>query len=519
MTSERTSIRHVPTAANAHAPRARGAYQAPLVSRVRALQTTVGNQAVARIAGTPAAAAPTGASRRAPGTRVLARETGLRTATNVTSFADTAEAYWYDPANNNKPLQDYAEHLMTKVNGMLKALGSVECRHSYNTSGGDSGSFSRTTWNIEINPNKFSDRTGVTEVGQLTLDEAKEVADTIFHESRHSEQYFRIARLQAGRVGPKVTDENAAKQISDDMSIPLDVAKAGVKVPLKPGTDDAELISEASDWETITVGRHGEYKGNVNTWSAESREAEIKDVTQANVDTKKAELDTAVAKWKKDKDYVKFAKSHLAKTKKIKAPSTMDQRVVTNLTAVLAKFDALDAATKKASKGWKKLGASAKVSTLNDLEDERLALRRALYAAYRDHIHEEDAWAIGGAVQTAFKSKYEADEQAKAKAEAKAKKKAEAKAKKKAEAKAKKKAEAKARKRAEAKAKKKAAKTATTSATDKDNPPSVTVDSSPPPQPDLSPPPQPDPSPPTEPVLVSVTTTLDEEADDLEDGA
>jgi hypothetical protein len=72
----------------------------------------------------------------------------------VSSFADTAEAYWYDPANKNKPLQDYAEHLITKVNGMLKALGSVECRHSCDTSGGDSGSFSRTTWNIEINPNK-----------------------------------------------------------------------------------------------------------------------------------------------------------------------------------------------------------------------------------------------------------------------------------------------------------------------------------------------------------------------------
>lgn len=166
---------------------------------MRALQTAVGNQAVARIAGTPAAAAAAG--RRAQRKRVLARTTGLRTATNVTAFANVAEAYWHDPANKNKPLQDYAEHLMTTVNGMLKALGSVECRHSYDATGSDSGAFSRTTWNIKINPGKFSHRAGVTEVGRLTLDEARDVADTIFHESRHSEQYFRIARVQAGRVG------------------------------------------------------------------------------------------------------------------------------------------------------------------------------------------------------------------------------------------------------------------------------------------------------------------------------
>jgi len=204
------------------------------------------------------------------------------------------------------------------------------------------------------------------------------------------------------------------------MSTPLDVAKAAVKAPLKAGVDDAELITEASDWESITVGRHGEYKGNVNVWGDDADAAVIKSVTPSNVDAKMASLDTALAKWKKDKDYVKFAKAHLAKTKKIKAPSEMDQRVITNLTAILAAFNGLDTATKQAGKGWKKLGAAAKVTKLTALEADRKALARALYTAYRDHIHEEDAWAIGAAVQTAFKSKYEADERAKAKAKAKA---------------------------------------------------------------------------------------------------
>ena len=474
---------------------------------MHALQTTAGNQAVSRIAGTLATSAATG--RRAQRTRVLARATGLRKATNVTAFANVAEAYWYDPANKNKPLQDYAEHLMTTVNGMLKALGAVECRHSYDATGDDSGAFSRTTWNIEINPGKFSPRAGVTEVGQLTLDEARDVADTIFHESRHSEQYFRIARVQAGRAGPKVTADKAAKQIADDMSIPLDVAKAAVKAPLKSGVDDAELITEASDWESITVGRHGEYKGNINVWGDDADDAEIKSVTPSNVDAVKASLDAALAKWKKDKDYVKFAKTHLAMTKKIKAPSTMDQRVITNLTAILDAFARLDMATKQAGKGWKKLGAAAKVTKVTALEADREALAQALYKAYRDHIHEEDAWAIGAAVQTSFKAKYEADEQAKAAAKAKANAKAKPKAK------------------AKAKAKKKAKKTATTSPVDTDKQPSVTTDPppppqpdvSPPPQPDVSPPPQPDPSPPPEPVLVSVSATLNEEVDDLEDGS
>jgi hypothetical protein len=432
-----------------------------LVDRVRALQATIGNRAVARIASTAATTAVAGP--RARGKRVLARQTGLRAAENVTAFAHVAEAYRYDPSNKNKPLKEYADHLMTTVNGMLKQLGSVECNHSYDQTASDSGQFDRTTWTIAINPAKFS-KAGATEVGQLTLEEARDVADTIFHESRHSEQYFRIARLQAGRVEPGVTADVAAKKVSADMGIPLNVANAAVKCPLKDGAGAATMITEALDWESITVGRHREYKNNVNAWMTEAKAARIT-FDGTSVDAKKAGLDTVLAKWTSGEGYATFARRHLAETEKIIAPSTMDERVISNLTKILKKFEALEASNPPGT-SWEKLDERGKgFKVYVELKAKVEGLYEALDAAYREHIHEEDAWAIGAAVQAAFTARHEAGEKAKAEI-----------------------------------------KTATTPAIEGEQA-GLTGDRSPLTQPDLSLPTQPDASPPTVPVLVSVSGT------------
>ncbi len=34
---------------------------------------------------------------------------------------------------------------------------------------------------------------------QLTRDEAADIVDTIFHEARHAEQWYRMAQMRAGR--------------------------------------------------------------------------------------------------------------------------------------------------------------------------------------------------------------------------------------------------------------------------------------------------------------------------------
>ena len=102
-----------------------------------ALQTAIGNRALARAikTGRVGAAPPL-----RPGARVLARAVGLRVTKRVNEFADDALTWWRDPANKDKPLDDFATKLVTKVNEMLKALGSYEVKGVIDHAGSNAGS-------------------------------------------------------------------------------------------------------------------------------------------------------------------------------------------------------------------------------------------------------------------------------------------------------------------------------------------------------------------------------------------
>ena len=269
--------------------RAQGGSTSPLGLRPRdllALQRSAGNRAVlARLGSAPA------------GFKYVIN-TGLRRKSRTDAYAKRARDYWADPANKDKPLKAYADVLIDDANAELKKMGSFEVKRAFNTTGSASGTFSRVTWTITINTTKFSNRAGITKVGQLTLDEAAEIADTIYHEVRHSEQYFRIARIRAAES--KKTKADIAKDLEKDMSIPTDVAQAAAAVPMKKGLDVAYQIAEAKDWESITIGLHAEYKGIINTWGDEAdaaRDAALA-VTAGNLAATKATIGGHVDAWR-----------------------------------------------------------------------------------------------------------------------------------------------------------------------------------------------------------------------------
>jgi hypothetical protein len=507
VTYERTAVSQDPAgqAERAAPDPAAAAPHAAALADVMALQTTIGNRALARAiqTGRVGAAPPL-----RPGTRVLARAVGLRVGTRVDELADDALTWWRDPANKDKPLDDYAKHLVTKVNQMLKTLGSYEVKDVIDPAGSNDGQFSRVSWEIQINPTKFSARANVTKVGELTADEAAEIADTIYHECRHSEQYFRIARAQAARL-VKDGDADPATTIEAGMSIPHEVAEAAVKAPLKATATNTDILAEIEGWESITVGRHGEYKGNINTWKteADTLDDEIKAVTAANVTAVKKKVDSTLGDWKKDADHIKFVKAHLADTQALTTKTEMDKRVVTHLTAIQTKFDAFNTAAKAALKGWLTANSAKRLTRIQGLKDSSTALYKALYDAYRAHIHEEDAWATGGAVGKRFRTEQATRVAAeKAAAETAAKQKLEEAAKKKAEEAAKKKAAAKKKKKA-ATPKKKTAATPTQDAP-------VTADAAPTPASDgTAPALVADTPPPAVPAVVAVTDP-DEELED-----
>jgi hypothetical protein len=78
------------------------------------------------------------------------------------------------------------------------------------------------------------------------------LAQVVYHEGRHAEQHFRMARLKAGMKWK-------AKVIADWLSIPVPIAKEAAKHPLK---GDGPEAREAEDWLASISGGAGERNAN-----------------------------------------------------------------------------------------------------------------------------------------------------------------------------------------------------------------------------------------------------------------
>lgn len=356
-----------------------------------ALQHHAGNRAVLR-------------TLRQDGVRRLQRaETGLKEAAATTTFATSGVAYWKDAANANKPLKDFAVKLMADANAKLRALGSFEVKSDYSGTGAASGSFGRGAWSIEINTALFSDRAGITKVGQLTLAEAAEIADTIWHEMRHSEQYFRIARMRAA-TSTKATKADIAKEIKDGMDIPADVALAAANAPLAAAAGNANLLAEAKQWESITLGFHSNYKNNITAWILEARDAQksMNAVTAANLVATRGTLAAFVTSWG-GADRGGFIDTHLPVVEAIATKSALDTAVIGHLKAIKPKLTALQAAWKIVEDNWATDTDAQKLAHVKGAKAAFDAIEVPLYAAYRAHLHEKDAWDTGAAAGAEFR--------------------------------------------------------------------------------------------------------------------
>lgn len=88
-----------------------------------------------------------------------------------------------------------AEALMAATNRRLEAADVPLPELSLETMWAR-GSFTETTWEMQVNPDILA--------GDVTHNELGDVARTFYHEARHAEQIFNILRLLAGQRKPKV---------------------------------------------------------------------------------------------------------------------------------------------------------------------------------------------------------------------------------------------------------------------------------------------------------------------------
>jgi hypothetical protein len=364
---------------------------------VLTLQHAVGNQQVLRRLN-HVGVAPSVDSRT-----VQRKDTGLKEKTLVSDFATDGVAYFKDAGNKDRPLNEFATHMMNKINADLKSMNSHESGFTFDGSGSASGQFFRDSWNVKINTGKFSSRNGITKVGELTVDEAAEVADTLYHECRHSEQYFRIARMLAGQSTKKTTAE-IAKEIVDKMTIPNAVALDAAAAPLAETKANAALMAEAKDWQSITIGIHEQYKGNVNQWGDEADVARdlANATTQANLDKTKTDLDKQLTDWT-GATRGKFVDDHLKTVEAIKDKGKMDKLVLKHLKAIKKLLAQVNAEWKTVTDGWAKDSKATRVKKIGNTGSALTKLASELYAAYRDHLHEKDAWETGALAGAAFR--------------------------------------------------------------------------------------------------------------------
>jgi hypothetical protein len=95
----------------------------------------------------------------------------------------------------------------------------------------DNGQFDSADWVLDLNPERFE---------KATVDdsEAADVARTVYHEARHAEQDFRMARMLAARP-------MSASAIAEKLDMRDDVAAAAKKQPLKGASHER---AEAKRW-------------------------------------------------------------------------------------------------------------------------------------------------------------------------------------------------------------------------------------------------------------------------------
>jgi hypothetical protein len=241
---------------------ARGPALSATARAVIAVQRSAGNRAVGRVRGTMIGPGFGTGFRPTPGAGdrsiVVARrsQTGLVAAAPTERFAGAALRFWRNPSNKTRPLSDYGDFLVEQANARLAAIGVPPCAHNHEETRREA-SFSVVRWTIELNPRDFVSSTRGATVGSLTRQDAAERVDSVYHEARHAEQTFRVARMLAGQGA-------SIGVIAQETKMPWLQAALAFIAPLRGDTAaNRRLLGEATEWDPFETGRYELYQARM----------------------------------------------------------------------------------------------------------------------------------------------------------------------------------------------------------------------------------------------------------------
>ena len=202
---------------------------------VAGLQRTAGNQAVCRLLARDSAVV----DEPAPAAAEPEADTGIGAAAatgRLTGAAKQLLADWGTLGTAEARAKRLAEAAIAE----LKAVGVPKYEIFTADLPTSNGQFDFTTWSMKLSKTVFD----------ASTPSAAHIAGavgTITHESRHAEQWFRMARLEAHH-GRK------ADEIARRMRIPITVAQAAKNNPLRPDTAEGR---EAEAWYESVYGIQG----------------------------------------------------------------------------------------------------------------------------------------------------------------------------------------------------------------------------------------------------------------------
>jgi hypothetical protein len=182
------------------------------------------------------------------GPRTLPRifRSGLNVASEGEAFGKDVQTGVVDQWATFADAAARRDALVVLVNKKLVAAGVPPVTAAFDENPSNAGSFDFSTWQMKIGRKRLDGKT-------ISVEDAKDTADTVWHEARHTEQWFRMAQLRAGQ-GLK------APALVKELGIP---AAEAAKARAAPITGKSPLAVIAQGWWDSVYGAGGAHRGAV----------------------------------------------------------------------------------------------------------------------------------------------------------------------------------------------------------------------------------------------------------------
>jgi len=224
------------------------------------------------------------------GPRTLPRmfRSGLNVEGEAEAFGGEVQAGVIDQWATFDSADARRDALVGLINARLAGIGVPEVTPAWDANENNAGSFNFPTWAMRIGKKRLGG-------DSISLADAKDIADTVYHEARHTEQWFRMAQLRAAQG-------LSAAGIATELGIEARIAALAKAAPLVRGSMEAVI---AQGWWDSVYGAGSAHRDatltEIDRASTARRQAQKRfddnptPANQAALDRAKARFDRAFA--------------------------------------------------------------------------------------------------------------------------------------------------------------------------------------------------------------------------------